>query len=279
MIRMASVGDNVVDRYHDTGLMYPGGGAANVAVHASRSGFKSSYIGVIGSDEAGDHVLAALREEGVDVSRVRTVDAPNSATDVALDNDANRVFVGHQQIASELHLTDDDLAHLAGCTWVYSSYSSAMESQVEALASAAPLAFDFSYKSMEYAADLLPSVTVAAFSRDGMGEEQATSFIEQVQGNGPEVVVVTRGAAGVVIGRNGQIHIQAAQTIEPIDTLGAGDAFLARFVNGIYSGETTADAAAAASVSAGEVCLHYGAFGHPRSMAAHGKEVQDVINN
>ncbi|MFD2353648.1 hypothetical protein ACFSTC_36920 [Nonomuraea ferruginea] len=31
-------GDNVVDRYLHAGLMYPGGSAANVAVHSRRLG-------------------------------------------------------------------------------------------------------------------------------------------------------------------------------------------------------------------------------------------------
>jgi fructoselysine 6-kinase len=35
---LAGLGDNVVDRYVNEGMMYPGGNAVNVAVHARRSG-------------------------------------------------------------------------------------------------------------------------------------------------------------------------------------------------------------------------------------------------
>ena len=41
-MRLAGVGDNVVDRYRDLGLMFPGGQALNVAVHARRIGIESA---------------------------------------------------------------------------------------------------------------------------------------------------------------------------------------------------------------------------------------------
>ena len=37
-MKLLSVGDNVIDYYVNTGEMYPGGNAVNVAVHASKIG-------------------------------------------------------------------------------------------------------------------------------------------------------------------------------------------------------------------------------------------------
>jgi fructoselysine 6-kinase len=72
-MRLLGAGDNVVDRYHDLGLMFPGGNALNVAVAAARAGAEAAYIGAIGTDRAGGVVLAGLRAEGIDTSRVRVV--------------------------------------------------------------------------------------------------------------------------------------------------------------------------------------------------------------
>ena len=44
--------------------MYPGGNAVNVAVHARRNGATSAYLGAVGTDRAGQVVLAALRGGG-----------------------------------------------------------------------------------------------------------------------------------------------------------------------------------------------------------------------
>ncbi len=67
-MRLLGAGDNVVDRYRDLGLMYPGGNALNVAVAAARGGAAAAYVGAVGTDRAGDVVLAGLRAEGIDVS-------------------------------------------------------------------------------------------------------------------------------------------------------------------------------------------------------------------
>ena len=49
-----------LDRYVEAGYMYPGGNAVNVAVHARRNGATSAYLGAVGTDRAGQVVLAAL---------------------------------------------------------------------------------------------------------------------------------------------------------------------------------------------------------------------------
>ena len=50
MIRLLTVGDNVVDCYPDLGTMFPGGNTVNVAVHAQRNGAEAAYLGALGTD-------------------------------------------------------------------------------------------------------------------------------------------------------------------------------------------------------------------------------------
>ena len=92
-MHLAGVGDNVVDRYRDLGVMFPGGQALNVAVHAQRAGIEAAYVGVLGDDRAGRHVLEAIHAERLDASHVRVVPGPNAYADVGLVN-GNREFLG-----------------------------------------------------------------------------------------------------------------------------------------------------------------------------------------
>ncbi len=108
-MRLLGAGDNVVDRYRDLGLMYPGGNALNVAVAAARGGAAAAYVGAVGTDRAGDVVLAGLRAEGIDVSRVRVVEGPNAYADVMLV-EGDRVFIGADPTISRFRLDADDLA-------------------------------------------------------------------------------------------------------------------------------------------------------------------------
>lgn len=261
-MRMGSIGDNVVDRYEATNMMYPGGGAANVAVHAGRAGWRTDYIGVVGSDDAGRLIAQSLRDEGVGTDLVHWVDEPNASTDVDIDAQGNRRFVRWTQPATPLVISPTSREALREMRWLYTNYSSQSEHLVPEIARIAPLAFDFSYKGEDYAEDLLPHITIAAFSRDGIGDTDAVEMIRRVQAKGPRTVIVTRGARGAVVAVGENVHFQPAQRTAVVDTLGAGDAFLARFVCGMEQGETIETAARAAAAAAADVCGHHGAFGH-----------------
>lgn len=58
--------------------MFPGGNALNVAVFCKRYGVnKSSYLGIVENDAAAENVLNALRQEDVDIAKVRQAFEPN----------------------------------------------------------------------------------------------------------------------------------------------------------------------------------------------------------
>jgi len=49
-VKILGLGDNIIDRFVDRGIDYPGGNAVNVAVYARRLGAESGYLGVFGDD-------------------------------------------------------------------------------------------------------------------------------------------------------------------------------------------------------------------------------------
>ena len=57
---------------HDL-VMVPGGKGLNQAVAAARAGANTAFVGMVGDDSAGQHLLAVLDEEGVDTRGVATV--------------------------------------------------------------------------------------------------------------------------------------------------------------------------------------------------------------
>ena len=95
--------------------VHHGGKGANQAVAAARAGARVTLIGAAGTDEHGDHAIAALTEEGIDVVRVRRID--DEPTGVALVMVGPR---GENQIAvapganARLELDDDDRELIAG---------------------------------------------------------------------------------------------------------------------------------------------------------------------
>ncbi|MDA0641472.1 MULTISPECIES: PfkB family carbohydrate kinase [Nonomuraea] len=270
--RMCGVGDNVVDRYLHAGLMYPGGSAANVAVHSRRLGATAGYLGVLGDDEAAAHVLKALLAEDVDVTRVRHRAEPNSFADVTLDDEGNRFFGTFQPPVTRIELEDRDLAYLSGCDWVHTGHSSFTVSEVPKMHAVTAVAYDFSYQGLDVAAPVLPFVTAAMFSRADDTEAECLGLVEEVRGLGPDTVVVTRGTRGSIVWRRGELVVQPAVPARAVDTLGAGDAYFAALMCGLSDGLALPDATARAAAYAAAVCEHFGAFGHPTAISDSRKE-------
>ena len=272
-MRLCGVGDNVVDRYPQRGLMYPGGNALNVAVHAARSGAEAAYLGVTGTDAAGRHVRSALAAEGVGTDRLRTAEGPNAYATVRLDAAGNRHFTGSDDTVSTFTPDAADLEWLAGFDVLHTGDCSGMETQLPRLAAVCPVSFDFSDRPWEYAEPLLPYVRSAVFSRPGPDERAVCELAERAHRLGPSLVVVTRGAHGSLVSCDGVPHWQpAAPVTEVVDTLGAGDSFIARLLVALHTGAGPEQAARLAARYAAEVCAGEGAFGHPLAFSAPATE-------
>lgn len=54
-ISVLGIGDNVVDKYLHSGIMYPGGNALNFAVYAKLADIPSAFMGAFGNDDAAQH--------------------------------------------------------------------------------------------------------------------------------------------------------------------------------------------------------------------------------
>ena len=261
-MRLLGAGDNVVDRYQDLGLQFPGGNALNVAVAAARAGAEAAYVGAVGTDHAGEIVLAALRSEGVDTSRVRVLHGPNAYADVTLV-EGDRVFLGSDLGVSRFVLDPDDLAWAATFDLVHTGDCSMLEGQVAELARVAPVSFDFSIqRDPAYIEPLLPHLTIACFSATDLTEEAALDLLASAVDRGPRLALATRGIAPTLLRDGRRTWRQEVAPIQVVDTLGAGDSFIGRFLVGVAGGEDPAISLQAAALAAAVTCGSYGAFGH-----------------
>lgn len=259
--RLLTAGDNVVDCYPDLGEMFPGGNTVNVAVHAQRNGASASYLGVLGTDEAGDLLRKALADEGVDMSLTRTVDGPNAFAVVRVI-DGNRVFGDSHVGVSRFTVTDEDLQKVADVDLVHTGECSMLEDDLSRLAAAARMfSFDFSERPWDYVVEYAHHASIAILSAAAT-EEDPAALAKRVSELGPGTVVVTQGPAGATMLANGRILHAPAGTGPVVDTLGAGDAFIARLLVGIMRGEDAPALLSAATGYATKTCADYGAFGY-----------------
>ncbi len=266
MVKIAAMGDNVVDCYVTRDEMYPGGNCLNVAVHVRRFGAQSAYIGAIGNDRAGDLIHDALKVEGVDVTRLRRID---DATAYCLigHRDADRIFLDFDLGVSMFTPNEEDLAFLSSFDAVHIGQSSGLDEWIDAAPRKALLSYDFSTRrEPAHRSAIGPHCFLASVSGDGLAESEIKGVADELLNSGATWVLITRGRAGAVLYSQTAAYRTPAQLIEPVDTLGAGDAFIARTLFGLLVGETPTEVLAYAAESAAATCGYFGAVGHPAAI-------------
>ena len=259
---VVAIGDNVVDCYLDSGMVYPGGNCVNVAVAVARAGIRSGYVGAFGSDFAGDLLEKSLCEEGVDLTRLRRIEGANSYATVTLV-DGERVFGRGDKGVREFVPSDEDYTYLSEFKVAHSSYCSGLEEFLAQISATTLLSFDFDDRiESEYAESLLADVWCAIFSASGLSDAEVLDTAKWATERGSSFVLLTRGAQGAAFFDGTQLFFQNAAPTDIVDTLGAGDSFIGRMLVGLTSGESIPELLAAASVASSATCGLSGGFGY-----------------
>jgi 2-dehydro-3-deoxygluconokinase len=241
------------------------GAESNVAIGLSRLGHRVTHVGRVGDDELGELVRRTLRAEGVAVSGLATDhDAPTGLMLVEARTSAvTRVHYRRSGSAGSRLTAADVLPAVDGGPRIL--YVSGVTPALSASARAAVLAavhravhagvrvcLDVNYRSAlwtraEAAECLRPlalrcDVLVASSDELDLAlapgkEDDFAAFLSA----GPDRrVVITRGADGAsLLTRNGKVEAPALP-VPVVDTIGAGDAFVAGLLSAVLDGQAPA---------------------------------------
>lgn len=283
-LKVLGLGDNVVDRYLNTGRMYPGGNAFNFAVYAKMLGADAAFLGTFGTDVAGRHVRATLEALSVPTALCRIVEGDNGHADVrVVDGNREFVFSNKGGVARENPFmpAPTDLDYLGTFALVHTSCYSHLDAHLATLKAASRLiSYDFSYRWQvdDLIGLVAPHLDFAALSAGDVGRERAVASLRETVANGCGLALATLGPEGAVA-YNGKDFVSVSpKPTEVVDTLGAGDAFITATLLSLVatgwkrrsrpSAETIRAAMEKGSEFAAEICRVDGAFGHSAPIPA-----------
>lgn len=249
----------------------PGGKGANQAAAAARAGGTVRIIGRVGRDGFADLALGALRAAGVDTRGVVAGDAPTGCACIAVDDRGeNQIIVAsgaNAQVAAEQ--VDDALLGPATTLVLQMELPRAATEAVIArarhrgarivlnLAPALPLA-DEALRAVDVLA-VNRGEAAALAARLGIAGGEAAALAADLARELGGAVVMTLGRDGAVAAaRDGTWRVGALPII-PVDTTGAGDAFVGVLAAALDDGAALAPALHRASAAAGLACLALGA--------------------
>lgn len=107
------------------------------------------------------------------------------------------------------------------------------------------------------AAGIFPCVEVAFFSYDG---GDAAGFLRRMRERGPAVCVATLGADGSMAYNGRQFYRQGIVPCQVVDTMGAGDSFIAGFLHSRLAGADIPACMAAGAQSSAVTLAYKGAW-------------------
>jgi fructoselysine 6-kinase len=266
-VSIVAVGDNVVDCYPEHRTMFPGGNALNVSVFARRSGADTSYLGAVGADYAGEQIRFELASEGVDSARLR-IEAGSTAYCVIGHRDRDRVFLASDRGVSLFEPDGDDFAFIASHDAAHVGQSSGLDATLSAIAHCTRLSYDFATRrDDEHFRRVVPLCHLASFSGGDLAESDARHLAQRAVDAGATWALVTRGMAGAILAGADGVQSCPAVTRQVVDTLGAGDTFIARVLVGILRGDCPTLMLRDAAQRAADTCARLGAFGTGRPIS------------
>ncbi len=258
-----------------------GGAESNVAVGAQRLGLSATWIGVVGGDPLGHRILRDLKAEGVIVhARIDPAAPTGVMVKEQLAPGRNRVTflrrgsAGSRLCADDVHeglIASADVLHVTGIPAALSA--SAAEAVRTAIRHArnhsVTVSFDVNHRASLWDRDPRGIYHELARSADVLfagdeeaallvGEGQAAELAVRLAALGPREVVVKRGADGALGYVDGVVVERPGRTITPVDTVGAGDAFVAAYLATRLTGGDLAQRLAAGVTAGAWACLSDG---------------------
>lgn len=270
-MKLLAIGDNLIDYYQDQGLIYPGGNALNVAVMSKRNGMEQSgYIGIFGNDKPSKYILQCLNRENIDISRCRYAIGETGKATIKIDNDGDRVFIGTNRgtrIQSQLkiHLNETDIRYIEEFDIVHLSVNSDIDDEIVKF-SKKEISYDFSTKqkwSKKLIRDIGPYIDYGFFSGSDFTKEKIIELFTFCHEIGMKLVCITRGENTALLSDGTAIYEQKPLPTNLVDTMGAGDSFIAGFLSYYTKYRDVRVALKNASKSSAQTCSYNGAIGYP----------------
>ena len=256
------LGDAVVDLLPESDgrlLPCPGGAPANVAVGIARLGGASGFIGRVGDDPFGALMQRTLLTEGVDITYLKQDEWHRTSTVlVDLNDQGERSFTFMVRPSADLFLETTDLPCWRHGEWLHlcSIALSAEPSRTSAFTAMTAIRHAGGFVSFdpniredlwqdEHLLRLCLRQALQLADVVKLSEEEWRLISGKTQNDRDicalakeyeiAMLLVTKGAEGVVVCYRGQVHHFAGMSVNCVDSTGAGDAFVAGLLTGLSS--------------------------------------------
>lgn len=267
MSKIWVTGDAVVDLIPDGDAHYlkcAGGAPANVAVGVSRLGVEAGFIGRVGNDPLGKFMRDVLNAEKVSTEQM--ILDPNHRTSTVIvgldDGERSFTFMVNPSADQFLEIADLPTLHKGDflhCCSIALINNPSRATTIEAIRRVKEVGGYFSFdpnlrESLWTSFDEMKAVVnsvvamadILKFSEEELTLLTGTTTLEEatqaITAQYPEkLIIITLGKDGAIYHLNGNSQVVAGKALKPVDTTGAGDAFVSGLLAGLSEVENWKD--------------------------------------
>lgn len=239
-MRVAEIGDNCIDVYERIGKKYPTGNVVDTGVNLQKLGIPVSIISTTGNDENGKWMLETLKKEGVDVSHLKIGDGATAVTYMDMDG-KDRVHGDYVEgVLENIVFDEEDIEFAAEHDLVHTALWGKAENSLPMIAAKGiPIAFDYADRlDHPLVEETLPYVTYGFYSYHEGRDAKIEEFLKDKVSRGMKIAVVTFGEDGSLAWDGERFYVGGIEKAEVVNTVGAGDSFIAGFLYGILNGKS-----------------------------------------
>ncbi|MBD0779436.1 carbohydrate kinase [Maribacter sp. ANRC-HE7] len=227
----------------------PGGAPANVACAIAKLGGLSKFIGCVGPGQFGSFLLGVLEDNHVDISLTQRSKSFTTIAFVSIAEDGERDFVFSRGADKKLKYDStikksfqDNMVHFGAATALLGGDLEAAYGRYffDALTQDAFISFDPNFRGDLWKGDehifikkCMPYIQKAHLSKFSLEEaqlisgktdlEECCAVLHEI---GTKVITITLGGEGTLLSTENSKHTIPSIPVNPVDTTGAGDAFI-----------------------------------------------------
>lgn len=250
-----------MDVYQAEWKAYPGGNPVNVAVYLKGLGADSTYIGWVGTDSYGNIMKEKLQKKGVDISHLSKKEGKTAVTYVELvEND--RCFGEYDEgVMANFSLIQEELDFIGSHELVHAGIWGHVEEFYPVFKERGmKTSFDFSNQLDHSLVKTLPQYVDYSFFSYTKDDPFIREFLKGIKNRGSKIAIATLGENGSIAYDGEQFYTCGVVETDVVDTMGAGDSFIAGFIFGRLKGFSITQCLQLGTVTAAKTIRYFGAW-------------------
>jgi len=250
---------------------FSGGGGTNTAVGFAKQGFRVAYCGLIGDDLFGIEILKELKEKGVDCRFVlKTNLKPTNCSVVLTCQNIDRTILSYRGASEEL-INEKIPYEKLSAKWFYlaplSGKSATLTTNLIKFAKERKIKVAFNPGNSQILLpkkiikDIIKKVDILILNQEeaslltGIYPTKEKEIFKEIDNMCPGIVIITKGAKGVIVSNGKEIYQAKVLKIKVIDKTGAGDSFGSGFVSGFIKSQGKIDYSIQLGIANSSACI------------------------